>query len=319
MARLSGRPLLDTAADAALFVDRDDDLARLAWAAGENLNSLVVGEPGTGKTSLLRRLQREWRAQPGAGPVHFLDLAGARSAREVLAALADRLGRALPTGAGAPELPDLLALVAGATEERALVLADGLPAATAHPLFGQLRDELWQLPLTWVVSCTPATESGFLTPPADAFFETVVRLGPLPPDVLTGLLRARVARDELDDAGVAEAVALADGSPRRALEAVRALLADPGSAAVLRSRAAGRRDVLDRLGRPAAMLLSELEALGSASASDEVLLDRLGWTRGRASQVFAQLEDSGLVASHAPRNGAGRPRKIYRPVGPLRD
>src|SRR5437870_5093353 len=66
-------------------------------------------------------------------------------------------------------------------------------------------------------------------------------------------------------------------------------------------------------GRPAAMLMSELESLGAASAADERLLRRLGWTRPRAVQVLRELEDRGLVTSSSVKGRAGRPRKVYRP------
>lgn len=62
------------------------------------------------------------------------------------------------------------------------------------------------------------------------------------------------------------------------------------------------------------MLMAELESLGAASASDERLLRRLGWTRPRAVQVLRELEDAGLVtASYARGPGGGR-QKVYRPV-----
>jgi hypothetical protein len=47
------------------------------------------------------------------------------------------------------------------------------------------------------------------------------------------------------------------------------------------------------LGRPHAMAMAELEALGGASASDEEFLRRLGWTRPRASQVLGAPWPSG--------------------------
>ena len=60
------------------------------------------------------------------------------------------------------------------------------------------------------------------------------------------------------------------------------------------------------------MLAAELEALGWASASDERLLDRIGWTRPRVVQVIAELESRGLVDMREENTGRGRPRKLYR-------
>ena len=62
------------------------------------------------------------------------------------------------------------------------------------------------------------------------------------------------------------------------------------------------------------MLVAELRGLGSASASDEVLLNRLGWTRARATLVFKQLLEAGVVVSSNERvpGSAGRPRTVYR-------
>jgi predicted ArsR family transcriptional regulator len=60
------------------------------------------------------------------------------------------------------------------------------------------------------------------------------------------------------------------------------------------------------------MLAAELEALGWASASDERLLVRLGWTRPRVVQVMAELERGGLVDMREESTGRGRPRKLYR-------
>ena len=153
MARLSGRPLLDTRADAALYVDRAAELARLSWSVDEGLNALVAGDPGSGKTSLLRRLQADLRTSLGTGGrVVLLDLAGVDGAVEALGRLLEAVAPPRPDGAPDPaydasSVAEVLArLEAVAQPGRLVVLADGLPIDLAHPLFGQLRDELWRLP-----------------------------------------------------------------------------------------------------------------------------------------------------------------------------
>src|SRR5690606_4027563 len=107
-------------------------------------------------------------------------------------------------------------------------------------------------------------------------------------------------------------VAAAGGNPRRLIELAREVLtvgagSDPATTGVLQ-RAAG----IERRPAPARMMGRELEALGGASASDPVLLDRLGWTRSRAVQVLKELEAAGVVVGTEVRAGPGRPRKVYR-------
>lgn len=311
MARLSGRPLLDTRADVALFVDREHESARLRRALDEGLNVLVTGPRGCGKTSFVRRVLTDLRAADAAGPTPVFVVA---ATVERPADLLRRVAGALDvTADGSESARDVVAALAQADLGGPRpVVVDGLPVATAHPVFGQLRDELWALPITWVVTCPDRDEPDFLRPPADAFFDVVLRLGPLADGAVRELLRRRATPAELDDRAVAEIVSLAGGSPRKALDLARRLLTDPAAADGLRAEVLQRRDVLESLGPAAAMLLDELETSGPASASDPALLARLGWTRPRAAQVLAELEQAGLVEGTTVPEGPGRPRKVYR-------
>ena len=60
-------------------------------------------------------------------------------------------------------------------------------------------------------------------------------------------------------------------------------------------------------------MIAELEALGPVSASDKELLERLGWSRARATQVLNRLQEAGVVTASTQRDtgSPGRPRKIY--------
>ena len=113
-------------------------------------------------------------------------------------------------------------------------------------------------------------------------------------------------------------VSLAAGVPRRAIDLARHLLLAPGEAAgaagaveAVRDRLLDREQIVERLGTPARMLLAELETVGGASASDERLLTRLGWTRARAAQVFGELERQGLVEATDEPRASGRPRRVF--------
>jgi hypothetical protein len=49
----------------------------------------------------------------------------------------------------------------------------------AYEWFGRLRDEVWALGHTWIVSARPSDAATLRTPPANAFWSTTVELGPL--------------------------------------------------------------------------------------------------------------------------------------------
>ncbi|HVF04275.1 MAG TPA: ATP-binding protein [Frankiaceae bacterium] len=345
---VSGRPLLDTRADARLFVDREDELAALHRAVDAGLNSMVLGARGSGKTSVLHLLAYELREQH-RNRVEFVDAGPAAANAAALLGLitARLLGEAVDLTAhstltiGAP--PDVPAdLVAAVERLRAhlperqatppnvghelawdpsrpvVVLLDGPPPEVAHTLFGRLRDELWRLPVLWVVSGDVERRADYLRPPADAFFDAQVSLESLTPKAARELLRRRLdATDGLGAEDIDRIVAGTDRTPRALLTSARRHLADPSSSnAAAQKRRERAFAVLGQLGRPATMLVSEVQSRGgAASASDEGLLQSLGWTRPRAVQVFKELEEHGLVVATPQRSdGPGRPKIVYELV-----
>jgi energy-coupling factor transporter ATP-binding protein EcfA2 len=320
MPDLRGRPLLDTASDQALYVGRDSEEERLEAALGRALNALVVGARGAGKTTLLRHLAYHLRI--AGRPVAFVDGSTAEDLPGFLDLVAYRLSQTgirvrttdRPPRPAAPSLVDAIEGLAPAEPPAhgVVLLVDELPgAADAHTLFGRLRDTLWQLPYEWVVAAPEDERSAYLTPPADAFFEVVVALGKLGREQQEELLRTRLG----DDAALQPRL-LPGGSlyPREVLESVRGALLSGRSAGEMQDLREERAARASALGRAPAMLLEELDSSGPASASDEGLLRRLGWTRERAVQVLRQLEEAGLVTSFPQKGATGRPRKIYAAV-----
>jgi len=345
---MSGRPLLDTRPDQLLFVDRGDELGRVRAALGQGLNCLVVGERGSGKTSLVRALMfQERQAAVSRGDVHptqetglpsllYVRGAGVDGAVDLLRRAVEALARhhggllAAPTAGTSDRLAtsgmsggpatsgtsdQLVAELGGLARTGPVVMVlDDVPAAVGNALFGALRDELWSIDLRWLVTVATGDAATLLRPPADAFFESQVTLGSLQAEVSMEILRRRMG--EVPDRLLADVAAIGGGNPRRLLDIARELGGDFSQWAALASAAAERARAMAALGRSAQMLAAELEALGGASASDERLLTRMGWTRPRVVQVLAEMEAAGLVTASSLKTGQGRPRKIYQVVSP---
>ncbi len=327
---LPARPLLASALDARLFVDRKVELDTLERNAENRLNSLVVGPPGIGKTSLLHQLERRLDGHGELEPI-FVEGAGrAADPGELLSLIAYRLGEdrppfsdvgeairsagRRPPRTGTEQLLAGLRTVRGALaarERRAVLIVDELPSGEiAHALFGQLRDELWGLSATWVVAARTSEQAAYLRPPASAFFESVVAVEPLPGKAGLQLLKKRLGDAEVDDNLLREIVAAAAGQPALLILLARQTLLEGRSLSEAQGAQDERVQRASRLGDAASRLVAYIEANGPVSASDAGMLAELGWTRSRATQVLRQLEQAELTEVSNERVGSGR-RKVY--------
>lgn len=326
---LSSRPLLDTRPDSSLFINRKEEIDVLLGVQRAGFNAIVFGERGSGKTSLLRQLQYRMR-QESKDPI-FVDGSLPQGALDILELLRYQVaGSRYRSRSVLPEhmlpqevltdseklLRSVEELSAGLEEDaHVTILLDNPRSKDAHILFGRLRDELWRLPVNWIVTGDDDARWQYLSPPADAFFERVVDIKPLSGQAAKALLEKRLDKSELQRIDVPNTISLAKGNPRQLITLARAGLESGRSSDQIMQNRLELQRKLAELGRAASMLVAELESLGPVSASDERLLKRLGWTRPRAVQVLKQLEDAGIVtSSDEPSDASGRPRKVYNVV-----
>lgn len=327
MLLLSQRPLSASDADSELFVDRSHELKRVCRALEHGLSAYVHGPPGIGRTSFLRQVQRRIKTARYAR----LEGSGSLEARlnEIEGAILGQrtlqrphstdLPRLMPRAVETVETIELAAnplehlrSAADAAQQdgACVVLVDDLSKENRHELFGRLRDDLWELPVQWVVAATTSQ----LDPPADTFFDVIVELPPLDRDGLHDLLLHRAASGDraegtqLLDAAATAMKTIAPCTPRRALTVLRDLyLAD--DAAEVTNGLSRIEGVRARLKPTANKVLEALLAHGPAHAGDERLLKEAGVTRSRVVQVLAELEAEGLVSAER----VGR-RKLYAAV-----
>lgn len=321
---LGGRPLLDSRADMALYLPRPHVERELRAALDQGLNVALEGARGSGRTTALRallfaarapeRAGREEAEAPETSHWHYVRAASATSAADLLRLVGSAvLGAEFAAATGDDDplavVTDLARQLRTEPGRRHVVLLDDADARLANQLFGVLRDELWGVPIQWLVAVTPDEAPVLLRPPADAFFERRVTLPALTRAEAGALIERRLGHPVQVPAGQEE------WTPREALDLAR--LAPAEWDASIQEKA--RRDVeVAKLGRPATMLVAAMEELGPVSPSDDRLLARTGWTSSRASQVFRQLLDVGLVAYREVRGDRpGRPARLYE-LRPLR-
>ena len=312
MMLLSQRPLTASEADHDLFVDRSSELRRVTRALDLGLNAYVFGPRGSGRTSFLRQVER------GRPEARYVRLEGIETLTDRL----DQIERAL-TGTNSLErhrsplfwnplksfeaevevAVDPLRYLRRATrlgdgELRPVVLVDDLNPEECHELFGRLRDDLWELPVQWVV----AGSASSLDPPADAFFDAVVALPLLNDESLRELVRRRAASGTRSEEVLLLSVAdsaiesVAPCTPRRALSVLRDLyLSDDLAEAT--SQLANLQSARASLRPTANKLLDALILHGPTYAGDAELLSEVGVTRSRVVQLLAELEADGFVVS----------------------
>jgi hypothetical protein len=306
-------PLLDTRSEQKLFV-RDASRARaVKRGSASRGNVLISGDPGSGKTSVLFAIRALCSAQ-----ALYLNAATLDAPETIVSALSRMLVEAefIEPGATTPE-GDPLADVAEIRGWRKAppgtrFLLDDLSVRQAVRLFGHLRDELWQTPVSFAVAARSDVAKALSAPPADAFFDTRVTLEPLDTEDARKLLQARAAAGQTTTLGFEREGAKLQ--PRELLAI--AADGDPGGR-FAPDRQHNMLAIAEEIGgRSAAMLFAELWGREGASAGE--LATATGLSRQRVAALLHQLEEKKLIAAYsAPRTGRpGRPERLYAVSAP---
>lgn len=268
-----------------------------------------------GKTTFLHQVHR---SHPGA---HYCRIKDPEAFQRTLV----ELERVVSGQAGFVTVSETIRVLANATPEESLVqivkqavwqpssqpsrvvLLDDLDEDGRRKLFGRLRDELWELPIQWVV----AGMHSYLEPPVDAFFESVIELVNLDEGTLQEMLRLRALSGSAEEQAMLRDIAdslsatIAPCTPRRALSVARDIfLSDDAMGAS--NRLEEMQELRSHLSESASRVLDGLIVHGPAHAGDEKLLAEIGVTRSRVVQLLAELETAGLATAQR----VGR-RKLY--------
>jgi hypothetical protein len=341
---LSPGPLRSIPADRKLFVDREfeADICRRVLQNGGNV--LVSGPRGVGKTSFVRFVAASF--DDTQADVSVVDGRAATSAGELLSLVRDalaawttvRVGAAASLIAGAvssfaadprvstrpprsevqlliDELHDMRQALDQRRRGESIVFLDEVPSPeVGRVVFGRLRDELWELPITWCVAVDDATRAALIEPPADAFWSRTITLETFDRAATAELLKRRLGDFPLAAETLGVLVEQSGGNPRHLLNLANAVVVERRSLGDVLAEQADRAQRLAPLSEPSRRLLAELEGGGPASPSDGRLQRALGLSRGRIAQLLQELESAHLVRASAAAKGTGRPRKIYEAI-----
>lgn len=334
---LSPRPLLSTEPDSRIFTDRDTELQLLSRTIAAAENALVIGERGSGKTSLMNLAAFKLTKQGSLVVIlKVLELGEHFSQQALITRLADeltsqyqklpqarakRVARSLAAGLGTigtisdrlidvrsasslELLRDLLNQLRTRFRTIAIFLddCDKLDAEEIWASLRGLRDRLWELNVSLVLSLLPDQVGVVTKPPLDQFFPYHIMLRKFYRRDLQQLIEKRLGKGHLtlSDSALDELSLRSSGNPRVALTILRHALQSgtQGSAKLslerrdVRSASVVFSNVRTELERS---LLSYLAAHPETSASDPNLVKEMGVTRSRLVQILSQLKSQGLV------------------------
>lgn len=310
------RPLDPGRLDGGLYAPRPHLESALLRPLRQGRNVLLVGDVGSGKTTLMRQMKTELESE--GRRTAWINAALADGPEDLLIAIDAELGDGSRSPQGLLEGPTprshLLSLSRALTgHPPAVILLDGLSQTSlGFDLFGRLRDELWAAGHTWLVALRPQDAAALRTPPAEAFWSAVVEIPPLNKAEVAEFLKRGL--DPAERRRLERDGPIGGLHPRLLIREVeKALETEPGAR---RARIGALIDRASSLGRSEAMAMAELIGLGRpASVHDPELLERLGWSRAYAQRILSRLEQEHLVRSipEAAGKRSGRPRKLYEP------
>ena len=316
-------PLLDRDRDSELFV-APEGYERVRWAVEEGLNVLILGERGQGKTSVLHQLELSLRRAQPQRHLSFVDLATAGSVdvalRLLVSSALDALGQPLTWNPPVPrpgesdaERNIREALGQLAAFDPCTFFIDNVNAAeVGFPLFGVLRDRLWETPHQWVLGGERTDRRWLLRAPADAFWEEVLELD----YSVQGAQELLALRLQERPEWIVALVDHVGRNPRRLLRAALAAAGDDEQPEAVLRAWADWHERLAALDSRSAMLMAQLSGREPVSASDPELLTALGWARTSLLKTLETLESAGLVESWSEPAGAGRPRRLFASTEP---
>lgn len=360
----SPRPLQSMGDDEAFFVNIVE-IQKIRLAVETNENALIIGERGSGKTSLLNHLYYEYvnskKDKQNTIPVQlnllqiknldqttFLETLVDNIFDAVMKfrTISEKIKSVLEAGFISTSLKedmksfpitlegnitygrkkaDYATLVERLVElihtlqdrdiQIFIIIDDGdkCNSKLIWGMFRGLRDILWDLKVSLIMSVLPEQVSEITKPPLDQFFQYQIKMKPYDQMKTSELIRkrARFAKQKmiLEEAALERLVADAKGNPRSIISIMKRVLESVKEAEEI------TEEIIEMAESPYASELNSIERSvvnylvhnSHVSASSEDFSKNLGVTRSRLAQILNGLRKKGLIKSAKD----GRKEKYY--------
>jgi len=179
--------------------------------------------------------------------------------------------------------------------------------------FRGIRDMLWELRISIIITALPNQVSEITKPPLDHFFPYWIKLKPFDNNQIKELLKKRISDAnvpvKISDDAIQLAVNRTQGNLRSIVEIFKNVFENGELPKIV------EREHIENVGLPYSTSLSDTERAvcnylvhnPHSSASSEDFVKKLGVSRSRLAQVLNSLKDQGLITS----NKEGKKTKYF--------
>ena len=180
---------------------------------------------------------------------------------------------------------------------------DKIESGLIWQTFRNIRDQIWKLRISIIISVLPNQVSEITKPPLDHFFAYQIKLSALNDITSRELIMKRVRSakvfTEIDEDLVKEILRRTDGNPQSTIDVFKQILEDKKQLDHI-----SKKDI-EKMGIAFLNKLSDIDRSvcnyilhnGGASASDSIFAKQIGVSRSRLAQILNKLRKRGIVGS----------------------
>jgi len=216
LSKTSLRPLFPTKYDQTFFVNREKEMTSIKSSIRSNLNLLLLGNRGSGKTSLLNHTYYNLKNDTKiilmlvnilpkgiSGTESFLNELASSCAKEVKnrdPGLYSRYQNGFLRATGLEGFEEMMSILIKENKQP-VFLIDGFDhnSKLCYDIISSLREIFWETKSTFIITGDIQQKNVYLKPPVDAFFDKVLEIGKFSSKDVRELFEHRIGQNEITE------------------------------------------------------------------------------------------------------------------------